>query len=345
MVTTHNIRASVSLLIVSILSIWILLPTVAGAAVLSDGSLRLSDPRPGQTSAYTFSAAGFTTGTSLGCIQLELNTSADGLGGTPSGVTTTGSTLDSSALVTAGSWTVDNSTNGTLSITNGTGETPAASGDIVWGGVTNGDTADTTYYGIFTTYSDVGCTTSVDNTVVAFIFTDGSLVELRIEPTLTFTVSGVADSQTVNGATTSIATTATSIDFDNSVTASTNGISAHDLGVDTNAPGGYNVYIRHSGDLTNGTDVIDPHTGTYASPTSFLAAGNEAWGFTTQDIGTFATNLWAGFSTTDEVVMANSTGTGGTADQARVGHQVGIASTTPAGTYQTTVIYTVTSTY
>jgi hypothetical protein len=148
----------------------------------------------------------------------------------------------------------------------------------------------------------------------------------------------------VNGATTTIATTATSIDFDNNVTATTNGISAHDLEVSTNAAGGYSVYIRQTGNLTNGSDSIANHAGTNASPTAFPAAGNAAWGYTTNDIAGFISNLWAGFTTSNEVVMENASATTGT-DEARVGHQVGIAATTPAGTYQTTIIYTVASTY
>lgn len=329
---------------IAALAAWIALPAIAGAAVVSDGSLLLSDPRPDQTNvSYTLSASGFTTGTSIGCIQVELNTEADGSGTTPSGVDTQSSTLASSTLITSGNWTVDNTTNGTLSITDATGENPASTGDVEWGTIENGDTADTTYFAILTTYENSDCSTGpVDNTVVTFRYVDGSLVELVIEPTLTFTVNGVASGEGVNGATTSLNTSATAVNYDNSVTATTNGISAHDLQVSTNAPGGYSVYIRHTGDLTNGSHTIDNHSGTNATPTSFASPGNEAWGYTSTDL--FGSNLWAGFTTSNEAVMENTSATTGT-ETNRVGHQVGIESTTPAGTYQTTVVYTVTSTY
>ncbi len=335
-----------SLSAITALLFWVALPAIAGAAVVSDGSLLLSDPRPNQTGvSYTFSASGFTTGTSIGCIQLELNTEADGSGTIPSGIDTQSSTINSSTLITAGSWSVDNSGNGTLRITNTSGENPNSSGDIVWGGVENGDTASTTYFAIFNTYENSDCSTDqVDSTVVTFVYTDGSLVELVIEPTLTFAVSGVTDGQSVNGATTTQETSATAINFNNAVTATTNGISAHDLEVSTNAPGGYSVYIRHSGNLSNGSHDIDNHAGTNASPTSFPSAGTEAWGYTSQDLTQFNGGLWAGFTTSNELVMENANATTGT-DSERVGHQVGIEATTPAGTYQTTVIYTVASTY
>ncbi len=326
------------------LGLWIALPAIAGAAVVSDGSLLLSDPRPDQTNvSYTLSGSGFTTGTSIGCIQVELNTEADGSGTVPSGVDTQSSTLASSTLITTGSWSVDNTTNGTLRVTNSTGENPASSGDVVWSAVENGDTADTTYFAILDTYESDDCTTGpVDSTVVTFVYVDGSLVELVIEPTLTFAVNGVTTGEGVNGATTSQGTSATAINFGNQVTATTNGVSAHDLQVSTNAPGGYSVYIRHTGDLTNGSHTIDNHAGTNATPTSFASPGTEGWGYTSSDL--FGSNLWAGFTTNNEIVMENTAATTGT-ETNRVGHQVGIEATTPAGTYQTTVVYTVASTY
>jgi hypothetical protein len=264
---------------------------------------------------------------------------------------TTTSTFTSTTLLTFGSWTVANPVNGTVRITNAGGETPAASGNIVWGGIDN-SSAEGTYYGIFTTYDDAGCTSGVDNTVVAFVVVDGELVQLTIDPTLTFAVNTVGSSEPVNGVNTTVASTAGSINFGNSVTAAAKGISAHDVAVGTNAPNGYTVYIRHTGDLTNGAlDTINNHTGTNAVPTAFPLAGTEAWGYTTEDFtlvtGTadrFDSNLWAGFTTANQPVMDNP-GAPSVTETVRIGHQVGVASTTEAGTYQTTIIYTAASVY
>lgn len=329
-----------------------LMPLAATAATVTNGSLLLSDPRPSQTSTYTFSGQGFSTGTTIRCAELVFNTQADGGGSVPTGMTTT-STFNSTTLLTFGSWTVANPASGTVRITNATGQAPAASGNIVWGGIVN-SSVEGTYYGIFTTYSDVGCTTAVDNTVVAYVVVDGELVQLTIDPTLTFAVNTVGSGLAVNGVNTTVASTAGSINFGNSVTAAANGISAHDLAVGTNAPNGYTVYIRHIGDLTNGaSDTITTHTGTNASPTVFPAAGTEAWGYTTEDssLGIVSpdrfTNggpFWAGFTTSNAPVMDNPAAPSST-ETVRVGHQVGVATTTEAGTYQTTIIYTAASVY
>ena len=321
---------------------------IVSAASLTSASVELSDPRTGEVSTYTVSASSFTTATTIRCIEVVLNSAADGSGSIPSNITTTSSTLNSATAITSGSWTVDNSTNGTLAATFATGETPLTSGNIVWGGVTNGDT-DQTYYALMTTYTDVSCTggNEVDNVTMAFAYKDGTLVSLTIEPTLTFVCNGVASSQTVNGATTTVLSTATGVDHDTNVTTSQNGISAHDLAVTTNASSGYNVYLRHTGQLANvSSDLIANHAGTNASPTSFPAAGAEAWGYTTEDadLVQFTANTWAGFTTNNEVVMTNVNATAGS-ETVRVGHQVGIASDTPAGTYTTTMIYTVVATY
>ncbi len=330
------------------------LPAIPVGA-LTNSSLTLSDPRTSQTNVtYTFDAQNFTTATPVACIQLQLNTAADGSGSAVG--TSTGASLVSSTVITTGQWTLDATTNGLLELThNTTNEAPNASGNFVFGGITNGATEGTTYYAIFTSYTDSSCTggNEVDQQTVAYVFKNGELVQLTIDPTLTFTCSSVAASQLVNGATTTADSTASGIDFGNAVTFAANGISAHDINVSTNATNGYTVYIRHTGDLSNGSDTIANHTGTNAAPTAFSAAGTESWGYTTED-GSLTTGTadrftnggpnWAGFTTSNEPVIDNTAATSGT-ETTRVGHQVGVATTTPAGTYQTTIIYTVASVY
>lgn len=338
-------------LIGSLFIIALVMPLAATAATVTNGSLLLGDPRPSQTSTYTFSGAGFTTGTNIGCVELVFNTQADGGGSVPAGMTTTSSTYDGATLV-GGGWAVANPANGTVRITNGTPAAPNANGNVVWGGITN-SSSEGTYYGIFTTYTDNTCATPVDDGLVAFVIVDGELVQLTIDPTLTFAVNTVGSGQAVNSVSTTVASTAGTIDFGNSVTSVANGISAHDVQVGTNAPNGYTVYIRHIGDLTNGaSDTITTHTGTNAVPTAFPAAGTEAWGYTSEDNslsgGTgnrfTSANVWAGFTTTNQPVMDNPSAPAST-ETVRVGHQVGVASTTEAGTYQTTIIYTAASVY
>jgi len=313
---------------------------------LSSSSISLSDPRPGETVDLTFSTSGFTT-TSIQCMTLQLDTQTDGAGAAFG--TTTGAALDTdTSIVDDTNWSLDAGTNGVLEITYATGEQPV-DGDLVFNTIVNG--AEGTFYGIFSTYSD-NCTTLVDTTTVAFATKNGELVQLTIDPTLTFTCSPVAIGQTVNGATTTAASTATGINYGNFASGDS-GISAHDIAVATNAPGGYTVSIRHSGDFTNGSAVITPWTGTNAAPTGTFPTATEAWGYTTEDSTldggtpdrfTSPGNEWAGFQITDETVIFNAVAAP-SAETTRVGHQVSVAPTTPAGTYQTTIIYTVATVY
>lgn len=168
-------------------------------------------------------------------------------------------------------------------------------------------------------------------------------------------MSGLGTGVSINGApNTTIVSTGTAIDFGNAVTSVANGVSAHQLDVTTNASGGYVVYIRHTGDLTNAaTDTITSHTGTNGTPTAFPAAGTEAWGYTTDDSSltggtanrfTTAGNVWAGFTTTNQPVMDNPSASAGT-DTNNVAHQVGYSTSTEAGDYQTTIVYTIVATY
>lgn len=326
----------------------------ATASQLNSASLTLGNPNPNQATTYTATASGFTTATALECVEVELNTAADGSGAVPTGVTTTGSSLDSSTLITSGSWAVDNSINGSLRITNGSGESPAASGNVVWSSVTNGNTEGSTYYAILTTYSDSSCNTAVDSVTVAYVYTAGEPVTLGIGATLTFSCESVLSGQNVNGAATNTDSTPSGIAY-GVLTTAANGISAHDLEVSTNAAGGYAVYIRHSTDLqTPGGSAINAHSGNNSTPTSFPAAGTEAWGYTTEDSSLSGVtpdrftssggNRWAGFSSTNDEVVYETVASPST-QTTRVGHQVGIAADTPAGNYQTSIIYTIVATY
>ena len=319
------------------------------AAALTSASISLSDSRPSQTSSYTVAASGFTTGTSINCIQLDVGTSADGSG--DAGLDLSSITLTSTSIPSSGSWSVGSVDGATdqLRATLAGGATPNASGNIVWGGVVNGG-ATGTYFGVLETFANVDCSTGgpIDSVIMTFTYIDGALVSLTIDPSLTFSVDAVGSGQDVypNGAATqntSVASTSTSIDHASAVTSSTNGVSAHDISISTNATSGYSVYIRHTGLLTNGSDTI---AGGSLSGASFPAPGTEAWAWTSDDsdlsMNGAGTGLWTSFTTSDAEV---ATAAGVASDTVRVGHQVGISSTTPAGTYTTTIIYTAVAIY
>ena len=323
------------------------------SATLSTGSLSLSDSRPSTTSVtYTHTFSNVTLSATK-CIKVQFNTAADMSGTVPTGLTTTGGAFSATSnyIPTPASWTGVFTTNGTVTITFATGETPAgASGrTVVLTGITNGSTADTAYYAKLSTFNNIDCATSpLDNGTVALIFTSGQSVSATVDPSLSFTIALVGSGQTVNGATTTAASTTTTIPF-GALSTGSNKILAHDLTVGTNANSGYTVTLKYTGVLTNGSYNITNWSGTNAAPTTFSAAGTESFGYTTEDavLGTgttnrFTTGKWAAFTTSPLEVAYNDSAVSQTI---RTGYQVGISSTTSAGSYTTTVVYTATPTY
>jgi hypothetical protein len=327
----------------------------ANAANLFSAALTLSNPTPASSGVtYSLSADGFSTGTAIRCVEIRLNSSADGSGAVPTGIVTTSSSLDSSTdVISDSSWTVDNSSNGMLRATYATGENPATSGILAWSGIQNGNTEDT-YFGIINTYTNQDCSTGPTDTVtVAFAYINGQDVELTVGPTLTFACAGVASAQNVNGSTTTHASSCTGIDYGNTVTPTTNGVVALDLSVNTNADNGYSIYVRSSGPQTNqSSGTIANHSGTNAVPTAFPSPGTEAWGYTTEDSnlsGGTANRFtsgsgYAGFTTTNSPIVDSETAAT-TTQTTRVGHQIGLSSATAAGAYRSTVIYTLVASY
>lgn len=222
--------------------------------------------------------------------------------------------------------------------------------------ITNGSTANDDYYVLFSTYNNTDCSTSpVDSVTVGFVYTDGQAVSVTVAGSLSFSVAGVTGngSAAVNGATITngLATTSTTIPF-GTVTSSTNKVAAQDVTVSTNSGNGYTVYTRYTGQLTAGSNTIDNHSGTNASPSTFSAAGTEAFGYTTEDATLTGTadrftssggNKWAAFSTTNAELIYNAAAV--SSQTTRVGFQVGIASTTEPGSYTSTVVYTAVPVY
>lgn len=325
------------------------------AATLTTGSESISDSRPSTTSvSYTTTFSGVTLSATK-CIKLVFSTAATA-GAVPTGMTTTGAALSATSnyMPTPASWTTTATTNGTVTLTYATGETPASASSrtVVLTGITNGSTAGTTYFVQFSTFNNTDCATSaIDSGTTTFIYTSGQAVSLTVDPSIAFTVAGVANAQLVNGATTTVTSTATTIPL-GTVTTAANAIAAQDLTVTTNAGSGYTVYTRYTAAPTSGANTIAAWTGTNGVPTTFSAAGTAAFGYTTNDatLGTGTANrftsvgnVWSGFTTSNLEVAYGAAAV--SSDVTRVGYQVGIAATTPAGTYTTTVILTATPTY
>jgi hypothetical protein len=324
---------------------------LANAAVLNASSLSMSDPRPSQTAVdYTFQASNVTSA-GIKCIKQVYSTAIGG-STAPASFSSTGASVDAASTYINGSatgWSLDASTNGTILYTHATTSVTPASGtrNFILHGVTNGNTVGTTYYLTFSTYDNVDCSTSpIDNIQLAFVFTNAQTVTVTIDPTLTFAVAGVASGQTVNGTSTNVTTTSTTVPL-GTPTLVTNQVAAQDLTVSTNAGAGYTVAIRYTGAPATSSYSLADHAGTNAAPSVFTAAGTESFGYTTENTtlgtgtaGRFGSNKWAAFTTSNNEVIYSSAPVN--AQTTRVGYQVGISNVTKAGNYVTTVIYTCT---
>lgn len=333
--------------------------SVAAHAALSSTSLGLGESRPsgggvGTNVQYTLTSNGFNTGQTIGCIEVDLGTAADAVTNVP-GASTASSTFVSQTITATGTWAVSNTSSSEqkLRMTNATPVAPqSGSQTAVWGGITNGTTADTPYYAKITTYTTNACSTPVDTTTVQFVYTNGTAVTASVDPSLSFAVAGTSSGTTCNGASSNVTTTATTVPF-GTVTTSTNKVGVQNLTVSTNAANGYTVAARYTGVLASGSNDIDNHGGTNAAPTAFSAAGaDEAYGYTTNDstLGTGTANrftstpnVWAAFATSNAEVAYNNAPA--SSQVTCVGQQVGIDGATPAGSFSTTVIYTATPVY
>jgi hypothetical protein len=321
--------------------------------------MSVSDPRPSALSSnYSFTGSNVSL-SPIKCIKMLYSDTATG-STVPASMSTNGGgvtfdTTNSNYMPTPASWALAKPANGTLTLTNAAGETPAsaAARKVVINGITNSSTADTAFYLKFSTYNNIDCATSpVDNVTVQFILTNASTLTLTVDDTLSFTVNAVAAGQACNGATSTATSTATTIPF-GTVTAAANSIVCQDLQAATNATNGYTVSTRYTAKPTNAlAQTIADFTAPATAPTAFSAAGSEAYGYTTNDatlsnigngVNRFIANKWAAMTTTNAEVGYETTGV--TSTTYRVGHQVGVGLTTRPGTYTTTIIYTCTPVY
>ena len=298
----------------------------APALAASGGSLEISDTRPGEEATYTISLDGLSS-TPVEAVELELDEG------------TAGSFDNGASTATSGTWD-DDSSGSTLAATTTSAEA-LSDGTLEWTGVTNASAGN--YTATFTSYENDDYTSEVDTLSVNFAIVEGQDVSLTVDPTFSFAVAGVADSETVNSATTTAESTSSTIPF-GQVTETNNGVVAQDLTINTNAQDGYTIHARYTGQLESGSNTFDDLPHAYASPDTFTATGTEAFGFTTEGVAAFDDGNWAAMETSN-LEVANSSEALSEPETTRVGYQAGVSTSTPAGTYNTTVIYTATPLY
>lgn len=208
---------------------------------------------------------------------------------------------------------------------------------------------------------DIGGTMP-DSGQVRVAIVDQVTVSASVDTSLTFTVSGVAASGTVNGSatTTAATTTSTALPF-GTLSVSTSKTLAQDLSITTNAANGYTVTVEQTGDLqsTTGATIDGFINGAYTqTPSAWqgpsaLVSDTDTyghWGLTSNDpaiparTGQFGSDQWVSGSTTPIAIMGH--GGPAIATTTRVGYQIEISALQEAGDdYTTTLRYIATPTF
>jgi hypothetical protein len=177
----------------------------------------------------------------------------------------------------------------------------------------------------------------------------GVAVSATVNPSISFSLAN--DASAVNGSGTpntggGITVDSTHLTY-GTVSPATAYVLAHTATVSTNGAGGYILYTRYTGGLSNGVQTLADASGTNASPASFNGSGTtSAFGYITDnsnETSRFTSNTWAKFTTTNAEVAKNTSAVN--ADVTHIGYELEASNTQQPGSYTTTVIYTVTPTY
>lgn len=356
-----RLHATVVALLVIVASRVLWVSAIASAGSLANSSVSVSDTQPAQTSVgYTFS---FTVSASaaLKAFRGQVCTTSSGSCVTPTGFSGSSATLAAQPVGYGSStgWANDSVT-GSLQIKHSTNvSAPTGSQQIAFSNVTNPTSAGS-YFIRLTTYSDDTYTTAVDTSTVAYVVLSAVTVSLTIDPTLTFTVSGIPTSTLYKGAlaTSNVCNdTATAVTFGSPLlplSADTNYDCGQTLTTSTNADSGYQVTIKTlaTGNvLKNGPASIANWTGTNTIPTATPSGQNELFGYTTSDGRlsgtanrfTVADNLFAGITNTDDQVAHSGTSVAN--DPVNIAYRLRFTVFSAAGTYTGKVVYTCTPTF
>ena len=189
---------------------------------------------------------------------------------------------------------------------------------------------------------------------------DHTVVDVTIDETLTFTVSGQTTGQCNTTAQTN--TTATSVSY-GSVNANQFYQGCQELLVTTNASDGYSVTVQQDGALTSAaTDTIAAGNCDGAcsvgGDAAWATASNNGFGYCVEEIaGTEAqataqcdAGASAGYrlfgtlgTDTPEVIMSNANNVD--SNVIEIGYKISVSGIQPAGTYSNEVLFVATPTY
>ncbi len=328
------------------------LTNFAEAAQLSGRSLSLSNSSGGATGvSYTFASAALpTSGTAVKSLKVQFCTAASGACTTPSGFSSSASTLSSqpTGLGAGSGWTANTSSSGELRILNAANATtPSGVVSVPWGGVVNPTANNTTFYGIITTYSDAAWATPLDSGVVAVSTSQQIQVNLSVLETLTFCTGTAITGQncgTVTGSTVSLGNA--------SISSTNSGTSV--MAAATNATTGYTIAV-YGTTLTSGGNTITALASQTASSVGSSQFGINLKANTTPSVGanvtgTGSATATANYATADSFRYVSgdsiaSVGAPTNGNTFTVSYMANIAGTTAPGTYTTNLTYVATGTF
>jgi hypothetical protein len=341
----------------------------ASAADMTSASLLLGDSRPSQSTTYEHKFVPATT-SSVKCVIATYSTSAvtfTGGANIPTGLTNTSATLTSILYNTSGgafgttgqTWTLNKLFANQTSITSSTGLSFGNTNQIqiivaAMGNPSAPAASNGAYYAKYQSYSDELCTLGVDSVVVAFRIQNGVTVSATINPTLTFTVSGITAGDPVKGVNTDsgcVTTVNTAVSFPTTMVPDQDYSCGQQLQTLTNATNGATVTLRgtHSTGAflkSTGNEIANT-AGSNATPLGWSTV--EAFGYTSSDAvlaggsSRFsAADTWAAVSSTvsgaEEVSFIGVPGT----ETTNIAYRIRSATTTKAGAYSGTIVYVAT---
>lgn len=331
-------------------------PLVAGAWTLVADSFSSTVMSGVQDIGISISSNGNTGTATLTIDDVGIGTTA----GAPATSPPTGMVMGSAALsgtYVGSGWTANTSAlnAGRLIYRDGTGVVPSGStSTLVLSSMSQPPLASGhTVHVAVTAYSAIGSGSSCGGSVLdgparaAYRTTPSTEISIVVEPTLLFTVG--AHGGACNGATQTGSASSTTANLGR-VTGSSIAAAAQSLQLQTNAGGGFVVRLRSAAPTapvlrTATNQQIADAAGTPGA-LSTMFTGAESFGYTVTGGG--VNYAAAGFARvpvgpTGDTVVSGSAGT--QTATACVAYAATAASTTAAGSYTTTVIYTATPTY
>lgn len=324
---------------------------IANAAQITGRSIAVSNSAGGATGVtYTLSTAALPTTTAVKSMQILFCTTATGSSCTPSGFSASSSVIGAqpTGMGATTGWTANTATAGSLRLVNASNAT-VSSGAVTasWTGVANPTAANTTFFGIITTYSDAAWTTPIDSGTVALSTSAQIQVALSVSEALTFCTGTSITGQncgTIAGTTVNLGAGSTS--------ATASGTSV--MAASTNAGTGYTITVNGT-TLTSGSNTIAALASQTASSIGTPQFGLNLVSNATPSVGAavsgtgtatassnYATANSYRFVTTDQVA---SVAVPTNANTFTVSYIANVGGTTPPGSYVSNLTYIATANY